>query len=121
MPKEQETQSHFVQRLVRHTYWSRVIITIITLSTFFAIVGGIGYAIWVSADISHEWKEILLLVLGAFIGSYNKVIDFWFNALERDKDMVRRADAEDDNTRYRICDCEKQIEFQNNKYNKPNS
>jgi hypothetical protein len=86
------------------------------LGTFFIVVGGIGYAIWVQADISHEWKEILLLVLGAFIGSYNKVIDFWFNSLERDKDMVRRADAEDDN-RYRICDCEKQIEYQNKRNN----
>ena len=27
----------------------------------------------------QEWKEILLLVLGAFLGSYSRVVDFWFN------------------------------------------
>jgi hypothetical protein len=36
--------------------------------------------------------------LGAFIGSYNRVIDFWFNAGERDREMIARADFEDDTT-----------------------
>ena len=45
---------------------------------------------------SQEWKEIMLLILGAFIGSYNRVIDFWFNNAERDKEIINRADHEDD-------------------------
>jgi len=94
--KEPSNKAFFVQNLVKHTYRSRFIITITTLTTFFVIVSGIGYGIWASASVTHEWKEILLLILGAFLGSYNKVIDYWFNSLERDRDMVKRADIEDD-------------------------
>ena len=45
---------------------------------------------------SQEWKEIMLLILGAFIGSYQRVIDFWFNNAEQDKEIINRADHEDD-------------------------
>ena len=45
---------------------------------------------------SQEWKEIMLLILGAFIGSYQRVIDFWFNNAEQDKEIIDRADHEDD-------------------------
>ena len=44
----------------------------------------------------QEWKEILLLILGAFIGSYNRVIDFWFNNSQRDQIMLQKIDEEDD-------------------------
>lgn len=101
--KHNESDNYFLQKLVKHTYWSRLIITLLTLTTFVLIVGGVGYAIWSSTEVTHEWKEVLLLVLGAFIGSYNKVIDFWFNALERDRDMVKRADAEDDRVKCPNC------------------
>lgn len=36
-------------------------------------------------------------MLGAFIGSYQRVIDFWFNNSERDKEILKRADEEDEN------------------------
>lgn len=92
--RQSNTNDKFVQRLIQTTHWSRVFITTITLGTFFAVLGGIAYAIWVSSEISQEWKEILLLVLGAFIGSYNKVIDFWFNSLERDSMLMDEATDE---------------------------
>jgi hypothetical protein len=48
------------------------------------------------ATMEQEWKEILLLILGAFIGSYNRVIDFWFNNSQRDQIMLQKIDEEDD-------------------------
>jgi hypothetical protein len=36
-----------------------------------------------------------LLLLGAFIGSYSKIIDFWFTDQDRDKMMTQKADEED--------------------------
>ena len=68
---------------------NRFIITAVILTTFLLIMVGIGSAILSEGDtpsFSQEWKEILLLVLGAFIGSYSKVIDFWFNG--RDDEPV---------------------------------
>ena len=35
-------------------------------------------------DVTDGWKEILLLMLGGFVGSFRKVIDFWFNNQEND-------------------------------------
>ena len=70
---------------------NRFIITSVVLGTFFLIMLGIGTAILGDGDtpsINQEWKEILLLVLGAFLGSYSRIIDFWFNGNDRDMDGV---------------------------------
>ena len=61
---------------------NRFVITAVILATFFLIMMGIGGAILGDGNtpsIEQEWKEILLLVLGAFLGSYSRVVDFWFN------------------------------------------
>ena len=71
-------------------------ITFITMVTLLAILCGIVLSIMVKADMAQEWKEILLLILGAFIGSYNRVIDFWFNNSQRDQIMLQKIDEEDD-------------------------
>ena len=66
----------------KNTLRNRFIITAVILTTFLFIMIGIGSAILGDGEtptFSQEWKEILLLVLGAFIGSYSKVIDYWFN------------------------------------------
>ena len=86
----------FLQDLVRESFRNRLYITSVTLITFLLIIAGIGHSLIVGTELAQEWKEILLLVLGAFIGSYNRVIDFWFNSNERDKELIARADHEDD-------------------------
>jgi hypothetical protein len=88
----------FLQGLVKESFRNRLWITVVTLLTFLLIIAGIGHSLFVGTELAQEWKEILLLVLGAFIGSYNRVIDFWFNAAERDKELIARADHEDDTT-----------------------
>ena len=73
---------------------NRFVITSVVLGTFFLIMLGIGAAILGDGDtpaINQEWKEILLLVLGAFLGSYSRIIDFWFNG--NDVDMNGRPDV----------------------------
>jgi hypothetical protein len=41
------------------------------------------------------WKELLMLLLGAFIGSYGKIIDYWFSDTDKDKMLVQKMDEED--------------------------
>ena len=41
---------------------------------------------------TEGWKEILLLMLGGFVGSFAKVIDFWFNNQENDNKLLEHAD-----------------------------
>jgi hypothetical protein len=45
--------------------------------------------------VSGEWKELLLLLLGALIGSYGKIIDYWFSDTDKDKMLVQKMDEED--------------------------
>jgi hypothetical protein len=66
-------------------------ITILTIVLFIGIVGGVVYSLMMEAEITSAWKEILLLLLGAFIGAYGKVIDFWFNNTEADTELMRQS------------------------------
>jgi hypothetical protein len=59
------------------------------------IIGGVFAAIMGKTPASAEWKELLLLMLGAFIGSYGKIIDYWFSDQDKDKMLVQKMDEED--------------------------
>ncbi len=71
-------------------------ITLINLGTFALLILGILLAIVVQTPVASEWKELLLLLLGAFIGNYNKTAEFWFSNEDRDKLLVQKMDEEDD-------------------------
>jgi hypothetical protein len=73
----------------------RWFITAIVLGGFMIIMAGIFAAIMNKNEISGEWKELLLLLLGAFIGSYGKIIDYWFSDTDKDKMLVQKMDEED--------------------------
>jgi hypothetical protein len=62
-----------------------LLITLIVIITFCVLTVGVVLSIHTDSKIDGEWKEVLLLLLGAFIGSYGKVIDFWFVSKEETK------------------------------------
>ena len=70
-------------------------ITALVLGGFMLIIGGIFTAVLQNSPIAGEWKELLLLLLGAFIGSYGKIIDYWFSDTDKDKMLVQKMDEED--------------------------
>jgi hypothetical protein len=70
-------------------------ITAMVLGGFMVIIAGIFTAIMIKNPMSAEWKELLLLLLGAFIGSYGKIIDYWFSDTDKDKMLVQKMDEED--------------------------
>jgi hypothetical protein len=70
-------------------------ITAMVLGGFIVIIAGIFAAIVGKTEIGGEWKELLLLLLGAFIGSYGKIIDYWFSDTDKDKMLVQKMDEED--------------------------
>lgn len=73
-------------------------ITLIILFTFFFIIAGINSAVFFGVNIHESWKEMLLILLGAFVGNLNKVIDYWFSNEDRDKMLVQKMDEEDGNS-----------------------
>ena len=70
-------------------------ITAMVLGGFMLIIAGIFASITSNTEIAGEWKELLLLLLGAFIGSYGKIIDYWFSDTDKDKMLVQKMDEED--------------------------
>ena len=95
---------------------NRFVITSVVLLTFLLIMLGIGSAILKGGEqpsINQEWKEVLLLVLGAFLGSYSRIIDFWFNG--NDTDMDGKPDVvAPEPTGPNFCDnCGDQIDYDN--------
>ena len=73
----------------------RWFITAMVLGGFMMIIVGIFTAISLGTTIAGEWKELLMLLLGAFIGSYGKIIDYWFSDTDKDKMLVQKMDEED--------------------------
>lgn len=93
VPQDKSNRFNIIFQKMMSVRWY---ITFITMVTLLAILIGIVFSIMLKATMEQEWKEILLLILGAFIGSYNRVIDFWFNNSQRDQIMLQKIDEEDD-------------------------
>ena len=89
---ENDQRFNFMLQQMQGNRWK---ITLIILLTFFFIIFGIVMSVLFKAEIQESWKELLLLLLGAFVGNLNKVIDFWFSNEDRDKMLVQKMDEED--------------------------
>jgi len=94
MSENKETPSGF-KTLLNKMMARRWYITALVLGGFMFIIGGMFFAIINKNEIGGEWKELLLLLLGAFIGSYGKIIDYWFSDTDKDKMLVQKMDEED--------------------------
>ena len=70
-------------------------VTAAVLGLFILITVGIFVAIGLGTPMRAEWKEILMLLLGAFIGSYGKIIDYYYSDSDKDKMLVQKMDEED--------------------------
>ena len=94
MSKNKEIPTGF-KDLLSNMMARRWYITALVLGGFILIIGGMFFAILSKSAIEGEWKELLLLLLGAFIGSYGKIIDYWFSDTDKDKMLVQKMDEED--------------------------
>ena len=95
MSEQQQQPPSGFKELLGSMMKRRWFITAIVLGGFMIIIMGIFGAILNKSTIEGEWKELLLLLLGAFIGSYGKIIDYWFSDTDKDKMLVQKMDEED--------------------------
>ena len=79
-------------------------ITLVVLFLFFFIIAGINSAVFFGVEIAESWKELLLILLGAFVGNLNKVVDYWFNSEDRDKMLIQKVDEEDGESLSNVAD-----------------
>ena len=90
----QQQNSKFAD-LLKDIMTKRWYITAMVLGLFILITAGIFIAILIQAPMAAAWKELLMLLLGAFIGSYGKIIDYYYSDSDKDKMLVQKADEED--------------------------
>jgi hypothetical protein len=96
--KQEVEQPSGFKELLNSMMLRRWYITGLVLGSFILIIGGIFMALNNNISAAPEWKELLLLMLGAFIGSYGKIIDYWFSDTDKDKMLVQKMDEEDGTT-----------------------
>ena len=95
MEKNTKEESSSFKELLTSMMDRRWKITAIVLTTFLLLTLGIVLSIHINTEVGQEWKELILLMLGAFIGSYGKIIDYWFSDTDKDKMLVQKMDEED--------------------------
>lgn len=66
----------------------RIILSIVIVLSFLFTVHAISVAMHTNLTLNSDWKELLLLLLGALIGNFGKVVDYWFNN-KKEKDERR--------------------------------
>ena len=91
-PVEDKNRFYYMLQQMQVNRWK---ITSIVLFLFFFIIFGINMAVMFKLEIAENWKEMLLILLGAFVGNLNKVVDYWFNSEDRDKMLIQKVDEED--------------------------
>jgi len=89
---DDKNRFYFMLQQMQANRWK---ITAIVLGLFFFIIFGINMAVMFKLTIGESWKELLLILLGAFVGNLNKVVDYWFNSEDRDKMLIQKVDEED--------------------------
>ena len=89
---EDKNRFYYMLQQMQANRWR---ITAIVLGLFFFIILGINAGVFLGASINEDWKEMLLILLGAFVGNLNKVVDYWFNSEDRDKMLIQKVDEED--------------------------
>jgi hypothetical protein len=89
---EDKNRFYFMLQQMQANRWR---ITAIILGLFFFIILGINVGVFTEIKVSQDWKEMLLILLGAFVGNLNKVVDYWFNSEDRDKMLIQKVDEED--------------------------
>jgi hypothetical protein len=92
---EDKNRFYYMLQQMQSNRWR---ITAVVLGLFFFIILGINAGIFFGMTVGEDWKEMLLILLGAFVGNLNKVVDYWFNSEDRDKMLIQKVDEEDGNS-----------------------
>ena len=91
-----QNQKHFINvklvELINYRQSRKWYVSIAVVGMFAVILILMIYFMSQGKDVTDGWKEILLLMLGGFVGSFAKVIDFWFNNQENDNKLLEHAD-----------------------------
>ena len=84
--------------IIKKEFWGRVLLSTVIVGSFFLVLIGIEHAMISDHALDKDWKEILMLLLGALIGGFTKVIDFWFKDHQHDQQILDKISEHGDGT-----------------------
>ena len=84
--------------IIKKEFWGRVLLSTVIVGSFFLVLVGIEHAMISDHALDKDWKEILMLLLGALIGGFTKVIDFWFKDHQHDQQILDKIATHGDGT-----------------------
>ena len=80
-----------IMKLIMYRSERKWFATIAVISIFGALLILMLSFIAMGKDLMPEWKEILLVMLGAFVGSFSRVIDHYFNNSQAEEKLLESA------------------------------
>ena len=55
------------------------------------LVGIIATGIITKNSLQEGWKEVILVIVGGYISSFAKLVEFWYNSPADDQELVRSS------------------------------
>ena len=72
-----------IPEILRRRTWMRFILTLVMFSSFFWVVWLLFTDLFTLDD---KFRDLLNIIIGSFLVSFGKVVDFWFKGSHEEED-----------------------------------
>ena len=73
-------------KIIRRRTWMRFILTIMMFGSFGTIL---SYLFHPTLSLDERFRDLLNIVVGTFLASFGKIIDFWFKGSHEEEDKQK--------------------------------
>ena len=70
-------------KIIRRRTWMRFVLTILMFGSFGTILNLLFHP---TLTLGDQFRDLLNIVIGTFLASFGKIIDFWFKGSHSDED-----------------------------------
>ena len=74
-------------KIIKRRTWMRFLLTIMMFTSFGTIL---GYLFHPTLTLDERFRDLLNIVVGTFLASFGKIIDFWFKGSHQEEDKENK-------------------------------
>ena len=74
-------------KIIRRRTWMRFLLTIMMFGSFGTIL---SYLFHPTLTLDERFRDLLNIVIGTFLASFGKIIDFWFKGSHQEEDKENK-------------------------------
>ena len=74
-------------KIIRRRTWMRFILTIMMFGSFGTIL---SYLFHPTLSLDERFRDLLNIVVGTFLASFGKIIDFWYKGSHQEEDKENK-------------------------------